>query len=264
MAFLIAVLGANKPDPHLWGHLDGNAFRRRHAGPPEATLSGGASRLLALVLLVDIAPVLLILYVTLRFSGVRQPFYVSQRAGRGGKPFSLINFRTFALRDGVPTANRVQRFIRHAGLDYLPALINVLRGELAFVGPHAVTMEKYAEIARKTPQRFSVKPGLLGLAAISGSYDFTYDDLLKLEARYAQVQSFSFDLFLLGKYIVAAFRGTKYLRRRQTDARTMFISGSVSRSNVSYINVASGKVYVTKSDDQNPQDSSDRGANLDE
>ncbi len=141
-------------------------------------------------------------------------FYRQERVGEGGQPFRVIKFRsmrTDAERDGVArwaTADdqrvtRVGRWIRKLRIDELPQVINVLRGEMSFVGPRPERPTFVEQLQREIPYyglRHSVKPGITGWAQLRYAYGASVKDAeekLKYDLYYVKHQSFMFDLLVL-------------------------------------------------------------------
>ncbi len=148
-------------------------------------------------------------------SGLSGPiFYLQERVGEGGKSFKVIKFRsmrTDAERDGVArwaTSNddrvtRVGRVIRKLRIDELPQVLNVLSGEMSFVGPRPERPSFVEQLEREIPYyglRHAVKPGITGWAQLRYAYGASVKDAeekLKYDLYYVKNQSFMFDLLVL-------------------------------------------------------------------
>ncbi len=134
-----------------------------------------------------------------------------RRIGRDGKEFTLLKFRTMIvdaekLTGAIwSTANddritRPGRLLRATALDELPQILNILRGDMSFVGPRAERPELHEEILKTVPdfgQRLAMRPGLTGLAQVSGEYDLEPKDKLKHDLCYARMMGPLVDLRLL-------------------------------------------------------------------
>ena len=156
----------------------------------------------AFVLLVLLAPVLGGIAVILLMSQGRPIFFVQVRAGIGEKPFRIIKFRT--MSGGVPgRAGDVERItafgeiLRRFSLDELPQLINILMGEMSFVGPRPLLMEYLSHYTESERKRHQVLPGLTGLAQVSGRNEIGWSERLALDAYYASNLTFFLDLKIL-------------------------------------------------------------------
>jgi lipopolysaccharide/colanic/teichoic acid biosynthesis glycosyltransferase len=181
----------------------------------------------AAVTLLVLSPLLALVALAIRVESPGPVIFRQRRLGRGLKPFTVLKFRT--MRNGAPAAphreyvhslierpegaergslyklsvdnriTRVGRFLRGWSLDELPQLVNVLRGEMALVGPRPVIpyeVERYPE--RYLP-RFAVKPGLTGLWQVSGRNERSYEEMVRFDIEYAQRASLLLDLRILAK-----------------------------------------------------------------
>ena len=144
----------------------------------------------------------------------RPVFYRQDRVGESGRIFEILKFRSMRIgaeRDGVPRwagvnderITRVGRFLRIARIDELPQLINVLRGDMSFVGPRPERPPFVSELSRKVPfyaTRHSVKPGITGWAQIRYPYGASVDDAvqkLQFDLYYVKNHSLFLDLVIL-------------------------------------------------------------------
>jgi exopolysaccharide biosynthesis polyprenyl glycosylphosphotransferase len=169
--------------------------------------------------LVILAPLFLGIALAIRLDSRGTIFFVQQRAGRGGRPFRMVKFRTmvadaedlladlvpfetlddpmFKLRDD-PRVTRVGRFLRRTSLDELPQLINVLRGEMSLVGPRPEQVELVERYRPEHRFRLSVKPGLTGPMQVYGRGELTFEERLAVEREYVENLSLGRDLQILG------------------------------------------------------------------
>lgn len=145
-------------------------------------LWGGAVALIALCLSFD-----------------RPVFFRQTRPGLGGRPFTLIKFRT--MRPGTgPDAERITRvgrFLRLTSLDELPELLNVLRGEMALVGPRPLLMEYLAEYTPEQMRRHDVRPGITGWAQVHGRNALARAEKIRYDLEYVARRSMAFDFRIL-------------------------------------------------------------------
>ncbi len=177
----------------------------------------------AAVLLVLLAPVLLLIAAAIKLDSRGPVFFRQERHGRRGTLFHIYKFRTMHVlesgraavqcREDDPRVTRVGALLRKASLDELPQFINVLRGEMALVGPrpHAISTDReFAPRVRRYGQRYTVKPGMTGLAQIRG-YRGPTATLADMAARvacdleYVRRRSLTFDLWILFKTVPAVF-----------------------------------------------------------
>jgi lipopolysaccharide/colanic/teichoic acid biosynthesis glycosyltransferase len=155
-----------------------------------------------------------------------QIFFVQHRTGHHGRRFRMYKFRTmvpnaeelkasllhlslvpppdFKLADD-PRITRVGRFLRRTSLDELPQLLNVLRGDMSWVGPRPTSFDADRYETWHT-QRLDIRPGITGLWQIYGRNQSTFDERLRLDIRYIQNVSLLLDLRLLALTLVAVVR----------------------------------------------------------
>ncbi|MEK1892631.1 MAG: sugar transferase [Rhizobium sp.] len=156
--------------------------------------------------LIVLAPVLVVLVVLVRRSSPGGALFLQERVGRAEVPFVCIKFRTMAA--GSPNVGShdaalswitpLGRKLRAYKLDELPQLINVLRGEMSFVGPRPCLPTQHDVIAARRKRKvFSVRPGITGLAQLQGIDMSTPDALAEADARYIQKAGFWQDIVLV-------------------------------------------------------------------
>jgi sugar transferase EpsL len=155
--------------------------------------------------LLVLAPLLLVLALMVRVFLGAPVLFRQQRPGRYGRPFLMYKFRTMTdRRDGagnlLPDADRLTPFgslLRSTSLDELPELINVLRGEMSLVGPRPLLMRYYPYFSEAERERFRVRPGITGLAQVSGRNDLCWDERIAADLNYVRRQSLRLDLGIL-------------------------------------------------------------------
>lgn len=159
-------------------------------------------RLLDLVLsalfIIALLPVFLLIALLVKVTSPGPVFFRQQRLGQRGRVFTMLKFRSmvdkaetmgtglFSYADD-PRITPVGRFIRRMSLDEIPQFLNVFAGSMSIVGPRpAVTYElgDYAVLPAATLIRFEMKPGITGLAQVSGRNDLSWDDKIVLDTRY--------------------------------------------------------------------------------
>ncbi|MFA7115006.1 MAG: sugar transferase [Candidatus Omnitrophota bacterium] len=148
------------------------------------------------------------------------PLYIQKRVGKNCKNFLLLKFRTMiagAERDTGPVfAGKADErittfgiFLRSTALDELPQLINILKGDMSFVGPRPERpefVEKYIKDVLDYKKRFSVLPGLTGLAQVYGYYDSSPQEKLRYDLEYIKKQNLWIDLQLIVKSFIITFQ----------------------------------------------------------
>ncbi|MGA0333512.1 MAG: sugar transferase [Kiritimatiellia bacterium] len=166
---------------------------------------------LALLLLFPI----LLLISLLNFFFMGPPvFFCQSRPGRYGKSFTLIKFRTLygseadtEAPEGKVPPNRFSAFLRASGLDEIPELWNILKGDMSFVGPRPL-LERY--LPRYSPEqarRHNIRPGLTGLAQVNGRNALDWESRLELDVEYVETATLCGDLRILWKTLTLIGRG---------------------------------------------------------
>lgn len=164
------------------------------------------------VALVILSPLLLVVALWIKLDSKGPVFFMQQRAGRQEQPFKIFKFRTMVYRapDAIdqhqeqvvstehdPRITRAGRFIRTTSLDELPQLINILKGDMSVVGPRPVLMEQTEVVPSGYKKRFSVRPGLTGLAQVRGRRSLGWLQQLAHDAEYVDKQSLLLDFKIL-------------------------------------------------------------------
>lgn len=156
-------------------------------------------------------------------------FYRQKRVGKDGHNFTVLKFRTLR-KDAdqivkpweIPARDMMMdtgRFIRKTGLDELPQVINILRGEMSFVGPRAMPVAEYREVRDDIPDldiRFAVRPGLTGLAQVYGNGVREIEEKLKYDRQYLKHMSVLLDC----KLVLLSIRNTLSARWDQAGSPT--------------------------------------------
>jgi exopolysaccharide biosynthesis polyprenyl glycosylphosphotransferase len=178
--------------------------------------------------LVVLSPLFLVLAAAIKLDNRGPVFFKQQRVGKDGKTFPMFKFRSMVtdaekllidLRDSTdgngvlfkmkvdPRITRVGRVLRRYSIDELPQLINVVRGEMSLVGPRPPLQKEVDEYGYDMRRRLLVKPGLTGLWQINGRSDLDWDESVRLDVRYVENWSFTFDFMILWKTAGAVLRG---------------------------------------------------------
>ncbi|MDG4810486.1 sugar transferase [Micromonospora sp. WMMD1120] len=165
-----------------------------------------------------VIPLIAVIAAVVSFTG--PPFYLQDRVGAGGRLFRVVKFRT--MRVGAEQATgpvlarpddvritRVGRWLRRSRLDELPQLWNVVRGDMSLVGPRPERPEFIAGFDRLPHYdlRHLIRPGLTGIAQLTGGYAATVEDKLRCDLLYLNCRSMRVDLALLLLTVVELFRG---------------------------------------------------------
>ena len=154
--------------------------------------------------LIVTTPLLALVAVLVRLVDGAPVFFRHVRPGWQGTPFTLLKFKT--MRPALCATDRTDaeritplgRFLRATSLDELPQLVNVLRGEMSLVGPRPLLMEYLSAYTAWQAHRHDVKPGITGLAQVSGRRDLTWEQKLELDLWYVDHCSLAMDVRILG------------------------------------------------------------------
>jgi lipopolysaccharide/colanic/teichoic acid biosynthesis glycosyltransferase len=164
------------------------------------------------------SPVLLAAIVAIKVESRGGAFYRQRRVGKDGRPFDVLKLRTMvtgaehmgaglAVSEGDTRITRVGRLLRRTSLDEMPNLINVLRGDMAIVGPRPtvpVQVDRYTERQRG---RLAVKPGITGWAQVNGRTELPWDERIELDLWYIEHRSWRLDLRILALTVRMVFGG---------------------------------------------------------
>jgi lipopolysaccharide/colanic/teichoic acid biosynthesis glycosyltransferase len=147
-----------------------------------------------------LSPIFLLIACAVKLDSKGPIFFKQARLGRKGKPYYIYKFRSmvvnaenigtglFNYKDD-PRVTRVGNFLRNTSLDELPQFINIIKGNMSFVGPRPpVTYElgNYKDFDDRLKSRFDVKPGVTGLAQVSGRNELSWDEKIKYDLKYIQ------------------------------------------------------------------------------
>ncbi len=182
----------------------------------------------ALLALIVLFPLFLIVSVFIKIDSSGPVFFIQERLGKNGSIFKVIKFRSMAvnqptkvrqgskLYENDPRITRVGRFIRKTSIDELPQLINILKGEMSFIGPRPpVTYfpKKYDEYSSIEKQRFQVKPGISGLAQVRCREIHDWDINIPIDVEYVKNYSFIYDLNLFLSSLFFFFKTDNIYRK---------------------------------------------------
>lgn len=161
--------------------------------------------LLAAVLLVLCLPLMASIALALLWAGNKKVFLVQERPGLHSKIFKLVKFKTMTdecdlygnLLEDELRLTSVGKWLRQWSLDELPQLINVLKGELSFVGPRPLLVEYLPLYNEAQLKRHQVKPGITGLAQVNGRNQLEWHKRFAYDAEYVENISFLLDLKII-------------------------------------------------------------------
>lgn len=169
---------------------------------------------LSLIALIVLSPVLLITAILVRIKLGSPIIFKQQRPGMNEKIFTLYKFRTMTdARDGegnlLPDSERLTKFgkfLRSTSLDELPELINIIKGDMAIVGPRPLLVQYLPLYNEEQKHRHDVRPGLTGLAQVSGRNAISWEDKFKIDLKYINELSLKEDVKIIFETILKVFK----------------------------------------------------------
>jgi undecaprenyl phosphate N,N'-diacetylbacillosamine 1-phosphate transferase len=181
--------------------------------------------IIALVFFIILLPLLFMITIVLAIQNQGKVFFFQKRPGLNEKPFLLLKFRT--LLDTTDETGLLlpdyQRqfafgsFLRHYHLDELPQFINVLRGDLNFIGPRPLLVEYLPYYSQLQKTRHNIRPGIIGLSQVMGGNKLNWAQRLRLDVFYVKHQSFSLDVQIVWLTIKYFFQ-----KKRKPDEDSIF------------------------------------------
>jgi lipopolysaccharide/colanic/teichoic acid biosynthesis glycosyltransferase len=178
-----------------------------------------ADRVLAGVGLVALSPVYAGISAWIFLESGRPVLFRQARAGKDGRPFSMLKFRTmvpdavelgrelglskdpFGVVPEDPRVTRSGRFLRRTSLDELPQLLNVLRGDMSLVGPRPDLLEQVGNYEPADRRRLAVKPGITGWAQVQGRDEIPWEERFRFDAWYVDNWSLGLDARILARTV---------------------------------------------------------------
>lgn len=159
--------------------------------------------------LVSCSPLLAVIALAVRLIHGSPVLFTQERAGMGGKTFRIYKLRTMTDARGpdgthLPDDQRLTpfgRFLRSTSLDELPELWNVLRGDMSLVGPRPLPVAYLPRYSDREARRHEVRPGITGLAQVSGRNALSWEERLELDVVYVETRSTAGDLRLLARTV---------------------------------------------------------------
>jgi lipopolysaccharide/colanic/teichoic acid biosynthesis glycosyltransferase len=158
------------------------------------------------------APLLALAAILIKLESRGPVFYRQRRVGRGGELFELWKLRTMVpgaeamgagiyVVEGDPRITRTGRLLRRFSLDELPNLVNVLRGQMAIVGPRPTVQEQVDRYTERQRRRLEVRPGITGWAQINGRASLPWPERIELDVWYVEHRSLRLDVRILARTV---------------------------------------------------------------
>lgn len=161
--------------------------------------------LTAFIGLILLSPVFILVTLLLAIANKGKPFFIQKRPGKNENIFKIVKFKTMNdATDGegklLPDEKRltpIGKFVRKTSLDEIPQLLNVIQGDMSFVGPRPLLPEYLPLYNKEQRQRHQVKPGITGWAQVNGRNALSWQGKFEKDVEYVSKQSFIFDLKIL-------------------------------------------------------------------
>ena len=164
---------------------------------------------------VVLLPVFVVIAIAIKLSSKGPVIFRQERVGKDGMPFMFYKFRTMKTdvdpfgpspkAGDDPRLTKIGKLLREYSLDELPQLFNVLKGDMSIIGPRPLYVSQMAEWGERQRKRLLVKPGLTGLAQISGRGELTREEKLELDVKYVETASFLTDIKIILATIAQVF-----------------------------------------------------------
>ncbi len=161
----------------------------------------------AMAVLICFSPIILVLSLSVYLDLGWPIFFRQKRTGFHGKPFSIVKFRSmkaattdaFQLKDDLKRQTKFGAFLRRTSLDELPSFFNVFLGHMSVVGPRPLPIEYLRLYDEKQMKRHDVRPGVTGLAQVSGRNQIEWEKKFDLDVWYVENRNFIMDLKIILK-----------------------------------------------------------------
>ena len=163
-------------------------------------------------------PFLLAAVIAIRLESAGSPIYRQRRVGQDGRAFDVVKLRTMvsgaerlgaglAVSEGDTRITRVGRLLRRTSLDEVPNLVNVLRGEMAIIGPRPTVPVQVQQYDARQRGRLAVRPGITGWAQVNGRAELPWSERIELDLWYIEHRSWALDLKILRRSVRIVFGG---------------------------------------------------------
>ena len=193
---------------------------------------------LSLIALIILSPILLITAILVKIKLGSPIIFKQQRPGKNEKIFTLYKFRTMTDKKDeegnlLPDEQRLTKFgkiLRSTSIDELPELINILKGDMAIVGPRPLLVEYLSLYNDKQKHRHDVRPGLTGLAQVSGRNSISWEEKFEEDLKYINKVNLVSDVKIILKTIVKVFK-REGISQQENETMEKF-KGSENKVNV--------------------------------
>jgi lipopolysaccharide/colanic/teichoic acid biosynthesis glycosyltransferase len=164
-------------------------------------------------------PVVAVAMIAIRIESPGHPIYRQRRVGRDGREFDLLKLRTMvagaehigaglAINEDDPRVTRVGALLRRTSLDELPNLLNVVRGDMSFIGPRPTIPVQVAQYSERQRGRLAIRPGITGWAQVHGRASLPWSERIELDLYYVEHRSLLLDLRILRRTVAIVLGGS--------------------------------------------------------
>ena len=180
------------------------------------------SFILAVLLFILFLPIMVIICIAIRLESKGSSIFKQLRTGKNGKEFYCYKFRSMVKDNDVhdlskkDQVTKVGKFIRKTSLDELPQLVNIIKGEMTFIGPRPWITDYAKHYTKRQRKRLDVTPGLTGLAQCSGRNNISIKEKIDLDIKYVENLSIKMDLYVLYKTIICVLKNEGYSSDKNT------------------------------------------------
>lgn len=183
----------------------------------------------AIILLLIFSPLFLLIFIYYKFVNKGPIFYVAKRIGKEGEKILIYKFRTMSTKqfEGKRKLSDKERifsfglFLRKTSLDELPQLINIIKGEMSFIGPRPLPLQYYDYFTKKEFKRHDVLPGISGLAQINGRNNLSWEKKFQYDLKYVENISFKLDFKIFFKTLIIIFSRSGVNVRDEVDSNNL-------------------------------------------
>lgn len=166
----------------------------------------------SIMLIIILLPIILLISLIIRIESKGPAFFKQDRTGYKGKKFVLYKFRSMVVNNDVYNLKKeneytkVGKIIKRLSLDEIPQLINIIKGDMSFIGPRPWIVDYYQLMNKKQRKRTLIKPGLTGLAQVNGMNSISINKKIDYDLKYIDNVSFLLDLKIMFSTFKAVFQ----------------------------------------------------------
>jgi undecaprenyl phosphate N,N'-diacetylbacillosamine 1-phosphate transferase len=179
--------------------------------------------LVSAIICLLLIPFFIIIYIAVKLDSKGNFFFFQQRLGKNGELFEVFKIRTMTdkpreatqeILKGNAEVTKVGVILRRLKIDELPQIINILKGDMSFVGPRPSMPALQEEFNEDGKKRIEVRPGLTGLAQTNGNIYLTWEERWKYDRHYVENMNFLLDIQIFAKTVLIVFMGEeKFLKK---------------------------------------------------